>query len=223
MSILQEKQLELPKWNLRKVERTARDMYESVFVRWLGEKLHEQVLSFLVDDCAESLGLTSQRQYSALIDTFCQDIDKTLDKPLLLRMSLQLTVNRGVLLDGQPLHRFDGVSEPEWVPFIVCAMTPCSFGAKPGLRLLLRVIAGQYAGYSTERSVPVGFLTKLAYDVGFSRRLQYEQPADLIGLMFAGLAVPTTESELQFEDYKVSAAMKKANRDLIKQRQEEEL
>lgn len=210
----------LPRWDLHKTEMRAKALYISVFARWTGERLNEQVLSFLVDDCADELGLTTRAHYSALIDTFCQDIDCVLDQHTLVRMSLQLTSNHSTLVSGQPLQRFRGVPTPEWVPFKIGSMAPCSFGSRAGLRLKMRVIAGPYAGYPAERAVPVGFLARLAYDIGFSRRLQYDQPADLVGLQFAGLLVPTTETELKFEDYAVSTAMRKHNRELIKRRSE---
>jgi hypothetical protein len=95
-------------------------------------------------------------------------------------------------------------------------------GPRSGTELHLLVIAGRYAGSSAVKRCPTAFLGRLAYDLGFNRRLVYDRPSELDGLLFAGLLVPTTENELQFEHYQLNTAMKRHNLSLIRTRKEQE-
>lgn len=212
----------LPRWAIAKESRTAQALYHNVLSRWEGGRMTEQTVAMLVDDVSEYFKLKQYAQYIALVDTFCQDIDAPLTKKLLRRIAMQLVANASNLEDGKGLRRFEGVNKPEWVPFTIIKMESSPFGNRAGVLLHLIVLAGPYAGYDAQKKVPMGFLARLAYDIGFNTKWAYEEPQELLDMQFAGFLTPSSDAELQFEDYQVSGAMRKHNLALIRFRREDE-
>lgn len=222
MTSLQSERPALPRWRLDRDEHEALRLYRKVLLRWMGERLTTEISAVLMDDLSDAMELRKSEQLAALADTLLQYHGLILDMPTLRRMAMQCTCNRKMLEDGQPLRRFTGVLQPEWVPFQIVDLQPCQFGAKPGMQLDLLVIGGAYAGFPAEKKCPTRFLARMAYDIGFSKRLLYDEPSDLLGLKFAGYILPTQEPELHFEYYAITSPMARENRQTIKQRKEEE-
>lgn len=206
----------IPRWRLDQQREEAELIYHKILKRWAGVTMDEQSASFLVDDVCEYFGLTGYRQKSALVELFAHAVGKKMTEPVLMRVAAQLEGNRPSLVAGVPIKTFEGVSEAQWVPFYIESLYPCLFGSGPGIELKLLCVAGPYSGLTASKKCPVRFLARIAYSIGFSKRLLYDGPEDLLGLMFVGYILPSSKEELDFQHYDVSSSMKKHNRDIIK-------
>ena len=84
----------------------------------------------------------------------------------------------------------------------------------------LFAMTGQPAGHVLRRKVPNTWLNWFAYQVGYSRAMQYDQvPQHFVGLRFWGFLKPKPESgEVEFTDWQLNPAFKKHNKAIIKLR-----
>ena len=212
----------LPRWSIGKDDLQAEQLFRRLLERWLGSTFTAQTVAMLVDDICDFFGFKTEGQQLALANTLSREYGQAVTRDLLVRLAYQLVANRKELEAGRAVMPLKGVPAPEWVPFLIRRLVPCSMGPRSGTELHLLVIAGRYAGSSAVKRCPTAFLGRLAYDLGFNRRLVYDRPSELDGLLFAGLLVPTTENELQFEHYQLNTAMKRHNLSLIRTRKEQE-
>ena len=208
----------LPRWRLEQERQDAIALYGKVMKGWVGAKMSEQSASFLVDEVTDYFGLTGYAQMSALVDFFVHSIGVTITEKIAMRVAAQLVGNKKSLIAAEPVSRFEGVKEPQWVPFFIEGVEPCQFGQKVGMALKLLCVAGPYSGYTAVKKCPVRFLARIAYSIGFSKQLLYDEPDDLLGMFLAGYILPSSKEELDFKHYSVTASMKKHNRENIKQR-----
>lgn len=110
-----------------------------------------------------------------------------------------------------PLNIYVRPVRPEWIPVEIVAMTPVLWrDAYPGQELKLYCMSGHPAGHTLSKRVSDSWLRKLAYTVGYNRRLQFEgESADLVGLRFWGRAVANEDGEFDFDEMNIDAKLKK--------------
>ena len=158
----------------------------------------------------------------SVVQTMLQYTGDKLSARTVLLLSAQLAARYEGLQEG-PLGKFmvANVVE-EWVPLEILSLMPTIWReTKPGIQLQLECLAGTPAGSVFDRKLPLAWLSYLAYRIGFSRRMIYDdtQPQLFAGLRFFGLMVKLEDrQELDFTDFAVSSAMKKYNQGILKLR-----
>ena len=208
----------MPRWGIEKKQRKATKYFNQYFYPWLGEKLDTVVMSCLADDLVIDFGYRLPCQRLAVIDTFVAYQGKVLTKELAVLLSLQLVWNSDALERGRALTKFTAVPQRTWLPFIIKNISSIERFGQQLAQLHLTCIGGFAAGYQVQKSVPWNFLRYFAYQVGYTRRRPYDEPAQLLQLRFAGLIEPSDSDELDFTHYKLNAGMKRSNKLLVHER-----
>lgn len=144
---------------------------------------------------------------------------------LLRLLAAQFAARHNELLIG-PLDRFGTAVITEWILLKVLRVQQAVWReTSPGAELLFECVTGKPAGYLFKKKLPDGWLSYLAYKIGFSRRLIYPDDARyLVGLQFWGLTVSAEKAEsLDFSDWDVDAKSRKYNQHIIKLRLRNEI
>jgi len=136
-------------------------------------------------------------------------------------LSRQVVARLGELKSGV-LQLFDRPIREEWVALEVYQVDACEWGDnQPGVLMNLYALTGHPAGHVLQKKFPESWLSFLAYRIGYSRRIQYDQePHMLTGFRFWGYLKPSQRdpNELEFDDWQIDAKLKKANQSIIKLR-----
>jgi hypothetical protein len=147
--------------------------------------------------------------------TLAQYSGKVLNASWRKLLARQIAARRDELM-VRPLLPFDRPTRPEWVPIEILSLEETVWNeTKSGHQLTFFCLAGTPAGYTLKRKFPTRWLAWLAYQIGFSRRVMYQDdPQVFIGMrVWAHIAPSTDPSQtMDIVDWDVSSAMKKHNR-----------
>ena len=136
-------------------------------------------------------------------------------------LALQLASRVDELMRG-PIAPFTKPTHDQWVPLEVTKVAYSdSRDHRVNAILSMRALSCQPAGYTLSRDFSPGYLRFLAYQIGFSRKLEYDEDIrHFIGLQFWLHLQRGAEDEprLQFNAWQVSPWMLKHNRTIIKLR-----
>lgn len=138
------------------------------------------------------------------IDTLSRQIAARLD---------ELRTNR-LLIYERPVR-------DEWVPVEILEVTPTKVGDKRGMAVRMYCLAGHPAGYQLTKTFPENWLAYLAYQIGFSTRIQYNYDCnELVGLrMWASLKIPPRlEDEIIFDEWGITSRLMNHNKSILKLR-----
>lgn len=133
--------------------------------------------------------------------------------------SRQLVARVGELMSGV-IHPYEFPCRAEWIPMEIYSVrqVPWHHGAV-GQELQLYCLAGHPAGHVLPRKVPDRWLSWLAYQVGFSRRLPYTDPQNLTGLRFWAYAEPADDPPVYaINKWSVDVKMRRGNQGILKRR-----
>jgi hypothetical protein len=216
MSLSAEELPKLPRLDLDGCRRVAIELHRGILSGLAGSVLTAEKATDLVSRLIARMGLSGGGQIVALTDTINKDLGRRLNLEDTRRMAWQLAANEHRLLAGVSLSAFTGVTDPEWIPFEILSVGHAvRFGHLLAILGLL-VIGGRSAGHLIKKCTPVGCLTYMAYQLGFSRRHRYVDPSDLVDLQFYGWVTPSTKEDLSFEAYACSSRILTRNKNLIK-------
>lgn len=106
-----------------------------------------------------------------------------------------------------------------WVGVVVEGMEPAEWRDGRAASIMhLRCFYGHIAGVTLQRKVPDSYLRGMAYSLGFSRKLVYQdQPEDYTGLMMWAY-ITVDEEGYAIKAYEMNSRMYKENREIVKMR-----
>lgn len=118
------------------------------------------------------------------------------------------------------IQLYDQPSRAEWLPLEIYTMRRVPWKAdQAGQELQLYCLAGHPAGHLLPRKVPERWLSWLAYQIGFTRRLQYNEPTDLVGFRFWSYGVPAGDPpEFDLQSWATDSKMRQWNQSIIRLR-----
>jgi hypothetical protein len=156
--------------------------------------------------------------YAQIKQTLLQLIGHRPSKPQMTRLGWQL-VGRQEEMDRRPIPMVDTPAANGWVAVRIDSMSDISWSDdKPGYSLNMFVLSGSAAGFTIKRNVPAGWTRFIAYKVGFSRRMEYQdEPKHLIGLVLWAYAVSKPEG-LEMTAWNIDDKMLKHNKAILKLR-----
>ncbi len=152
--------------------------------------------------------------------TLLQYVGQAIDDAFIHLLSRQIAA-RQKELRFHMLVAYTKPLAPEWVAMEVASLRPAAWrGDKPGVELVLEALTGHPAGHQLRHKVPRSWLSFLAYRVGFTKRMQYDdEPRLFVGLRFFGYLKPQPDSsELSFDEWHISARLKAHNTTIIRLR-----
>jgi hypothetical protein len=156
-----------------------------------------------------------------VIQTVAQYYGERLDDVMIRTLATQLAARSSELLEG-PLAKFGLLAvSNEWIPMEVLSVEPAIWrDDAPGALLRLECLYGRPAGHVFPRKFPEGWLRYLAYQIGYSRRVEYPDDSRLfVGLRFWGhMIAAQTEDKMDFSDWATDAQTIKHNKQIIKLR-----
>jgi len=154
--------------------------------------------------------------------------------PMILQYESQvLTIKTADLLSRQIAARvqelearvvpvFRNIVTPEWVPMEIVAIQDAIWkDSEKGQQFSFLCLSGTAAGHVITRKFPMGWLSFLAYQIGFNKRMNYPyEPKIFLGLRISGLLVPSQRDEGQTDisEWQISKHMKKRNVGILKLR-----
>lgn len=158
----------------------------------------------------------------AVMQTMLQYLADKVDTPFIDRMSRQL-LGRHAELEYGPLMPYVRPVKLEWVPFeIAKVMKTIWNGNKPGQLMTFYCLAGSPAGHRLDKKLPESWLRFIAYKIGYTRRINYndDEPWQFLGLRFWGLVTPAIEDQdsLNFSEWAIDSQMKASNSGIIAKR-----
>ena len=210
---------QLPRWDFKRRTAFAKKLNAVVFRRWLGCKIDSDIANVMADDLIVVLDCEDSSSRLAIVSTIVQHERGECDLELCRLLSLQLAWNIDLVVKGKPLIRFYGVGDETWMPFEVTQVVEFEHRGRDMVALHLLCIGGRAAGYSVVKRVPWRFLRYFAYQVGFNRKVQYEDnPQTIVGIRFAGLVKPSQADDLDFTEYTTNGSMMKRNKQIIQER-----
>ena len=137
------------------------------------------------------------------------------------RLAYQLVARRDELANG-PIVKVTRPTRSEWIGIEITGVELTEWrGDQPGVTLRLLCRTGQLAGVTVSRKFPIGWLSFLAYQIGFTRRLQYDpdNPAMLVRLrMRARLVWSEQDRPVDFDQWALDREATKHNRLIIARR-----
>jgi hypothetical protein len=151
------------------------------------------------------------------VQTMMQYVGETVTPELITMLSTQFA-GREPDLASMPLVGYSRPERPEWIAMEVQTCQACTWrSSDPGVQFRLYCFNGHPAGHTVVRKFPEAFLHYFAYQVGWSRRTEFDGDArHFVGLRFWGYLVPVPDSdEVRFDDWGLTPAFKKHNRQLI--------
>jgi len=210
----------LPRVKLDELDYLHEDLV-SMFLRFEGKKLTPELCLRLARNL--SFALEGGVNVDHAFQTLMQYENKELNKHWSSLLARQV-VARQYELAGGPLQLFDKRPvRDEWVALEIMSSKPCDWRGKPaGIELTFYCLTGHPAGHLLAKKFPENWIAYLAYRIGFSRRLRYNYETwTLEGLRFFGylLGAKRDPADLDFEDWVVNPAVKRANQLIIKKRQ----
>ena len=152
--------------------------------------------------------------------TMLQYVGQPLTRQLAETLAAQIGGRESDLANG-PLIAYDRPVRDEWVAMEVRTTREALWRERfAGVEFGLRCFTGHPAGHLIRRKFPEGFLSYLAYQVGWSRRLQFDGDArHFIGLRLWGFLRPVPDSdEVQFDQWGLTPSFRKHNLQLIRLR-----
>ncbi len=155
-----------------------------------------------------------------LHQTFIQYTGQVVDERLEGILAAQMAAREGEL-SRAPIVAYDRPTKPEWVAMEVVSVTPAVWREnEAGTIMGFKAMSGHPAGHLLKRKFPNPWLNFFAYQVGFSRRIEFDlDPRHFLGLMLWGYLVPVVDSpEIKFDDWDLSSAFKKHNLRVIRLR-----
>lgn len=206
----------LPRLDLESLDR----QYENVLQLFLSFKGEELQLPLCAQIAREAELLLDGTDAVKIQQTLRQYEGRKVDYAWAEVISRQFVARRKELVE-RPLPMFVSVVTTEWVAVEIVDMDPCEWRDSNGQVLHLRCLTGRPAGQVLKKRVPEGWLAWLAYQIGYTRRLRYSrEPTDLVGFRLWGLTAPseTASKELDFEEVKITPALKKWNQSIIYRR-----
>jgi hypothetical protein len=160
-------------------------------------------------------------KFDNLYQTLLQYADKPLSVGLCHTISRQLAVRRSEL-GSSVIQACPAPVYNEWIPVEIYRMDKCSWmDGKPGVSISMYCLGSSVAGNMLVKRVPESWVSFLAYNIGFNRRLQYDyNPKQLIGLRIWSYVIPNPEKPdlMDFADWGIDPQMRKHNRAIILKR-----
>lgn len=211
----------MPRWKLEQDLGRARALYTSALVPWLDRELTPQSRQILAQDLVGAVRDGPGAAELALADSLLAESALPLTPRVARRLALQIVCNPAAMVAGIPIPKFMSVTQKNtWVPLEITSIEDSQQERAKGLRkqINMLVIGGEYAGFEVSKTCPCGYLSHLAYDLGYSFRRPYEDQDDLVGLWLAGFIEPSNGFELKFDKYWLNSAMSKRNSALVKAR-----
>lgn len=209
----------IPRFHTKKKTKVAYELNTSVFSDWVGSRVDMDVIKIFVRGIQEYFKFDSCDlvTHTAIVDTLSLYMNEELTNFLAQKICLQLAWNIDYIKDGNTIPEIISITEPTWLPFQII-----EFSLVPSNDSLVRAsflaFAGRQAGYTFSRVMPFRYLRYFAYQIGFSRKYQYDDnPGDLIGLRFIGLAVPD-ENGFDIVRFSLNQSISKRNKKIIKNR-----
>ena len=122
-------------------------------------------------------------------------------------------------LEAGPVPLFESPVANEWVALEIQGVGAARWpDGRPAVDLTLFPLTGTPAGFQFVRRVPEGWLRFLAYQIGYSRRVEYpDEPRYLVGLRFWAWTV-SGEEGLDMSKWAMDPAIAKANRLILRLR-----
>ena len=125
-------------------------------------------------------------------------------------------------LEARVVPVFQYIVVPEWTPLEIIAIKDAVWrDTEKGQQFSFLCLSGTAAGHVLVKKFPEKFLSYLAYQIGFSKRMNYNfEPKVFLGLRISGLLVPSQREEGQTDisEWQISKNMKKRNVDILKLR-----
>ena len=206
----------LPRVNLDKLDASHSD-FVKMFWRFSGEKLTSELCKRIAWNVEGALEVSANLCYQTLM----QYEGKVLDSKWCALLARQL-VARQDELDVGVLQLFDRPIRDEWVALEIYKLTACQWRDHgQGMLIDLYCLTGHPAGHTLKKKFPEGWLSFLAYRIGYSRTVRYEHdPQELVGLRFWGylLAARRDPNDLDFEDWKIDVKLKRDNQSILRLR-----
>lgn len=202
----------LPKLNLDKLDARCYEVLSALQLAQgapLTAKLIQDFISPISYACRGDIHQENLRQ------TLMQYLGKPLTPTWCQLLSRQVGARYEEML-ARPLMPFDRPTRIEWVPIEIVKLTETTWNeTKSGQQLTFFCLAGSPAGYTLKRKFPTRWLAWLAYQIGFSRRVMYQDdPQIFIGMRVWANIAPATDPQqtMDIVGWDVSPAMKKHNR-----------
>lgn len=139
------------------------------------------------------------------------------------KLALQIVARQEELLRGVLLP-YRGPTRAGWsLVEIVEVRNVVWKGDRQGRELHLKCLTGHPAGVTVVKKVPDGWLSFLAYRIGFTRRRVYDyNPLHFVGLRIWAYLKPDEET-YDFEEWEVNSAILKRNKAIILRRMRDDL
>ncbi len=204
-----------PSLKLDRIVAVARDL-EQMFQQDIGL----EVTCAMAARWAYNVHLATDHSQRNLVATFQQYTGNQLTRALARVLAWQVA-SLGDRLDDGLLPAYARPTRPEWVACEINTVHNTVWrDGRRGVTLDLFALAGHPAGNVLQRKVPAAWLSWFAYQVGFTRAIQYDDdPRHFVGLRFWGFLQPKPESnDIDFTSWELSAAFKKHNKRIIKLR-----
>ncbi len=208
------------------------DALYAVFRIRIGEKVTPELAARWGDQTA--MAIDWHEDVEPLYQTFLQYTGRDITDAFARLLAMQVSARRDEL-SRSPLVAFDRPTLAEWIAMEIKRVEEAEWvtkdGAKAGVELTMLVLSGRPAGHLLRRKFPATWLAGFAYQLGFSRKFQYDyDPRHFLGLRFWGFLQPQEDSQdLVFVDYamgpkpkdetkKPTGELVKHNRQIIKLR-----
>ena len=201
-----------PSINLKKVDKTCSEVYALLNLA-RGRPLDSTLISKFIDGIDYALVDHIPSEY--IQSTLLQYVGKSLTPAWCQLLARQLSARKDEL-KVRPLLPFDRPTHTEWVPIEIIKLTDTVWNeTKSGQLLTFFCLAGSPAGYTLKRKFPTRWLAWLAYQIGFTRRMMYQDdPQIFVGMRVWALIGPSEDPQqtMDITDWDVSPAMKKHNK-----------
>ena len=193
---------------------------ERHFKRWLGFKLDVGLCATIAAHIASDLGCRA-KDVSNLSQTLLQYSGQLLTLDFIQRLVRKLVVNSDSLRAG-PILIHTGFHRAQWVPYEIVNLSSAVWKTgSPAKILQLYALAGSCAGEVFDKKVPESWLSYFAYQIGFTRRVQYpDEPILFIRLRFWAYMKPNAEdaTKLDFAKFECDRQLKEWNSVIIRRR-----
>ncbi len=125
-------------------------------------------------------------------------------------------------LEARVVPVFQSIVVPEWTPLEIIGIKDATWKEdQKGQQFTFLCLSGTAAGHAVVRKFPEKWLSFLAYQIGFNKRMNYNyEPKVFIGLRISGLLMASQRDEGQTDitEWRISAHMKKRNVAILKLR-----
>jgi hypothetical protein len=203
--------------DLNRIDKFHND-FASILIDYKDKGLDDNIIKSLTRQCATAGNPETPTRF--ILQTLMSYRDEVLTLKKINILSRQLAV---LSADPSPLGpklKYEGIAVPEWIPLEVLSTKYTDWRglANGGINFTFYVLAGTPAGYTVERKLPLTFLARMAYTLGYSKKFNYDyEPSNFIGFRFWVLATPA-EGEFKFEEFEPSKQMLTQNKLIIMKR-----